>query len=208
MYIGRNASLLIFIIKKSTRKCKYFISSIYAKITLVLGGVEVGKGVVVYSTPIVSMARNSKIILGNGVTLLNNSIENPAGVFGKTVLATMLPNAFISIGDNSGLSGVTLCAFKSIKIGKNVKIGAEVKIYDCDFHPIDAQKRRLNMNEFSNMAPVVIDDDVWIGARAIILKGVTIGEGAIIGAGSVVTTDVRSFTIVAGSPAKYIKDIA
>lgn len=88
------------------------------------------------------------------------------------------------------------CA-KSISIGENVSIGNEVIIRDNDAHSIEGRQ---------SAAPIVIGNHVWIGARAIILKGVTIGDGAVIAAGAVVTHDVPAYTLVGGVPAKVIRE--
>ena len=85
-------------------------------------------------------------------------------------------------------------------IGNNVMIGSGVIITTTDSHPIHWEARRLN-TEPPASAPVVIGDDVFISARAIILKGVTIGDGAVIGAGSVVTKSIPPIVIAAGNPA-------
>ena len=105
-----------------------------------------------------------------------------------------------------GISGATLCAVEDILIGNNVMIGSGVIITTTDSHPIHWEARRLN-TEPPASAPVIIGDDVFIGARAIILKGVTIGDGAVIGAGSVVTKSIPPRVIAAGNPARIIKEI-
>ncbi len=104
-----------------------------------------------------------------------------------------------------------------ISIGHRVLISHSVNIFDSLTHPISATKRHEQFSEIItsghpkqmelDSAPVVIGNDVWIGCFSIILKGVTIGEGAIVGAGSVVTKDVPPWTIVAGNPAKIIREI-
>lgn len=95
---------------------------------------------------------------------------------------------------------------QSLEIGSNTLIAKGVSIYDFDGHPYDADERRENKAvAHSNCAAVKIGRDVWVGARSIILKGVTIGDGAIVAAGSVVSRDVAPHTVVAGNPAKVIK---
>lgn len=112
------------------------------------------------------------------------------------------------IGNDSGIGHLTrfVCA-KEIRIGNNTRISTEVIISDFDGHPIDKIKRRTLPIELSQIEPVIIGDDVWIGYRSIIMKGVTIGDGAIIAAGSIVTKDVPSDTMVGGIPAKPIKKL-
>jgi acetyltransferase-like isoleucine patch superfamily enzyme len=107
---------------------------------------------------------------------------------------------------------------KHISIGKRVLISHNVNIFDNDTHPINPGARHQHFkNIISSGQPGKIDlleqaieigDDAWIGCMSIILKGVTIGQGAIIGAGSVVTQDVPPFTIVAGNPARVIREIS
>lgn len=106
----------------------------------------------------------------------------------------------VFIGDHSNLSGNI-----EIKIGDNVMFGPEVMIRGGD-HNISqiGQPMRFVKSGGINL-PITIENDVWIGARAIILKGVRIGEGAVIGAGSIVTKDVLPYTINIGAPSKSIK---
>jgi len=98
------------------------------------------------------------------------------------------------------------CA-QEIVIEDYVNLGAGAMIYDTDFHPIDAQARRRHDITQIGSAPVRICKDVWVGANATILKGVTIGERSIVGAGSVVTKDVPPDSIVGGAPAKVVKKL-
>jgi len=117
--------------------------------------------------------------------------------------------------------GTRIRSANSIKIGNEVMISDDVNIYDTDAHSLNYVLRHKEFVEvviLNNLikdakdvdiqsAPVVIEDHVWIGFNVAILKGVTIGKGAIIGAGSVVTQDVEPFTVVAGNPAKVVKEL-
>ena len=105
------------------------------------------------------------------------------------------------------MSSTCIRSTASIKIGKNVLIGADVIIIDTDAHSLDYLDRRTpsidQMNKCSS--PINIGNDVLIGMRSLILKGVSIGDRTIIGAGSVVTKDIPNDCIAAGNPAKVIK---
>ena len=114
------------------------------------------------------------------------------------------PGATLTIGNNVGMSSTRLWIHESARIGNNVKIGGCVLITDTDAHPMDYMARRSS-NEGTKSAPVVIEDDVWVGAHCIILKGVTIGARSIIGAGSVVTKSIPADCVAAGNPCKVIK---
>lgn len=105
----------------------------------------------------------------------------------------------VLIGDGVFInSGVSISACKSVTIGDNCQIGPRVLIMDNDFHVAGDPLRQ------PKSGPVVIEDHVWIGAGAIVLKGVRIGRRASIGAGSVVTRDVAADAVVAGAPARPI----
>jgi maltose O-acetyltransferase len=109
----------------------------------------------------------------------------------------------IEIGDNSGI-GINCQLWGPVKIGKDVLMGPEVTIITAShkFDRIDIPIRHQGRHPDS---PVLISDDVWIGTRAIILPGITVGQGAIIGAGAIVTKDVPAYSIVGGNPAKIIR---
>jgi maltose O-acetyltransferase len=109
----------------------------------------------------------------------------------------------ISIGDFSGI-GIDAKLSGEITIGNHVMMGPEVMIYTYG-HKYDDLDVPMVMQGNTEVQPVVIHDDVWIGARAIILPGVTIGKGSIIAAGSVVTKDVPEYAVFGGNPAKIIK---
>lgn len=105
----------------------------------------------------------------------------------------------IEIGNNSYIGDRTeIHAGKSVKIGNNVNIAWDCNILDRDYHAFESDVEVIKS--------VDIKDNVWIGCRSIVLKGVTIGEGAVVAAGSVVTRDVPPKCLVAGNPAKVIKE--
>ncbi len=109
----------------------------------------------------------------------------------------------VSLGDNSGI-GVDSTIASYVTIGNNVMMGPECMIYTQN-HAYSDLDVPMCQQGYSEARPVVIDDDVWIGSRVIILPGVHIGRGSIIGAGSVVTKNVEEYTIVGGNPAHLLK---
>lgn len=106
----------------------------------------------------------------------------------------------LDIGNGTYINRNTLIvAEKKVTVGKDCRISWDVIIMDSDLHPLNSD---IVINK-----PVIIEDKVWVGCRAIVLKGVTIGEGAIVAAGAIVTRDVAPYTIVGGNPARYIADV-
>jgi acetyltransferase-like isoleucine patch superfamily enzyme len=112
----------------------------------------------------------------------------------------------LEVGINFAMTGGVLCAAERITIGNNVVVGANTTIIDTDFHPLNSIDRNLSPTE-GIIAPVLIEDDVFLGMNSLILKGVTIGNGSVIGAGSVVTHDIPPRVIVAGNPARIIREL-
>lgn len=112
----------------------------------------------------------------------------------------------ISIGDDCYLgSGVQFYPWNAcISIGNDVLIAAGVRMITRK-HGFGMTGRPMSQQGYTN-APIVIEDDVWVGFGAVILPGVTIGRGSIVGAGAVVTKDVEPYTVVAGVPARVIKE--
>ncbi len=116
-------------------------------------------------------------------------------------------NAFftaeLSIGDNSGV-GINCEINGPVTIGNDVMMGPEVVIYTSG-HEYGRTDIPMQQQGLTQVRSVVIGNDVWIGRRAIIMPGVTVGDGAVIGAGAVVTKDVPAYCVVGGVPAKVIK---
>ena len=110
----------------------------------------------------------------------------------------------VSLGDNSGI-GVNATISSYVTIGNDVMMGPECMIFTAN-HSMQRRAIPMRLQGHEKPRPVTIGNDVWIGGRVIILPGVHIGDGAVIGAGSVVTKDVPPYAIVGGNPAKVIKE--
>lgn len=109
----------------------------------------------------------------------------------------------ISLGNNSGI-GVNAQISSEVTIGNDVMMGPYCFIYTSN-HCMDRTDIPMWKQGFTTALPVIIEDDVWIGARVIILPGVHIGRGSVIGAGSVVTKNVPPYSVVGGNPARILK---
>lgn len=201
---------IISLIYKSFRRIAAIINGrgnrLYTKFLLISNNV-VYKSFHTNGIPYIMVARGGKFSIDKNFAM-NNSIKgNPIGCYERCTFFVDR-EAVLTIGDNVGMSQAALICHKSITIGNNVKIGGGVCIYDTDFHSLDPVIRRSS-EDLKNRAekPVVIGNDVFIGAKSIILKGVTIGENSVIGAGSVVAKTVPANQIWAGNPAKFIRSI-
>jgi len=168
-------------------------------------GVEILGRLSLYNYPIINMKPGSKIVLGDAVALCSDSRFTDLGVCRPVIIRTLRPDAKIKIGADTGLSGVVICAAISIEIGSECLFGADVQIFDTDFHALSPENRRHNNSaECIGSAPVIIEDNVFIGAGSKVMKGVTIGKNSVIGAGSIVSKDIPANSIAVGIPAKVI----
>ena len=194
--------------------CKYIMSVFSNSISffyLKYKGVDTKYGyVTLHGLPIINKHPNSKIIIHKGVSILSKTKYNVAGINHRTIIATVAEGSVIEIMSGCGISGATLVAAKKITIGKETGLGVNASIYDTDFHSIYAsdRKQQTSLADSSiKSSPVEIGNSVWIAANCLILKGISIGDNAVIGAGSVVTKNIPASTIWAGNPAKKIRDI-
>ncbi len=177
-----------------------------ARLQFALAGIAWKSDWRIYGLPIIQKHRDSHLSIGAGLELRSTVRSNPLGPNRPVFLSTRRPGAELLIGQRLGMTGGSIVAEQSVRIGDRVTIGANSVIADTDFHPLDALARQ-HLPLAGATAPIVIEDDVFIGMQALILKGVTIGAGSIIGAGSVVTQAIPPGVIAAGNPAKIIREL-
>lgn len=146
-----------------------------------------------------------QIEIGNNVKINSSQDANPSSGFDRTHISVQ-KNAKLVIGNNVGISNCSISVAELVEIHDNVMIGSGSMIADTDFHSLNLYER-INGNTNAKRKPVIICQGAFIGARSIILKGVTIGKNSIIGAGSVVAKDIPENEIWAGNPVKFIRKI-
>lgn len=151
------------------------------------------------------------------------SCRDPALIVGDRVVMrdwttfSIESEGFVEIGDDCLLVGALFMVNERVVLGRNVVVGYNVTIADCDFHPRDPDQRRLDAVASAphgdkgsrpslRSRPVAIDDGAWIGMSAMILKGVHIGSGARIAPGCVVTSDVPAGAWIAGNPGRPVDE--
>ncbi|WP_269542306.1 acyltransferase [Cerasicoccus fimbriatus] len=150
--------------------------------------------------------RRGQLMIGSNVRILSSYSANVVGAENRACIQ-VLPGGFLSIGDCVGISNSTIVCFREITIESNVFIGGGCHIYDTNFHDLNAQRRVSQVDEVIDSAPIILREYCFIGAHAIILKGVEIGRESIIAAGSLVTNNVPAREVWGGVPAKYIRKI-
>lgn len=200
-----------FLFYKAFRKCFLTIHNIWSKWVsqLIFWGNNISYSKFkTHGIPLVSVAIGGSCSIGKDFSMNNGSKGNPIGCF-EPCTFFVDKSAKLIIGDHVGISQTAIICHCSITIGNHVKIGGGVCIYDTDFHALDPNLRTNPSTDFANkqVSPVNIQNNVFIGAHSLVLKGVTIGENSIVGAGSVVTKSIPANEIWAGNPAKFIRSL-
>ncbi|CAL2060699.1 DapH/DapD/GlmU-related protein [Tenacibaculum sp. 190524A05c] len=184
------------------------ISVLINLIKLVRAKVSINKTLRIRGGFGLQIKKKGKLIIGDHFSMTSGLMINPLSRNLKSMIRVG-ENAKIEIGNNVGVSSVTLWAKKSIYIGDNVKLGAGTIIMDSDMHSLDYELRRKVETDSNNTISkeVSIGNDVFIGANSIVTKGVVIGDRSIIATGSVVVKSIPENEIWGGNPAKFIKKI-
>ncbi|MGL1958235.1 MAG: acyltransferase [Colwellia sp.] len=193
-----------FIIFQLYAKIGQYISTVLMSIRFLWWNVSFRKGNKFFGLTRINKHVYSTISIGEYCSFRSSQHSNSIGLKQGCFLSTS-KNAEIVIGDCCGFSGTVISASKRIVIGNNVICGANTTITDADRHAINAKARK--QGDVGKCSTVVIHDDVWLGMNCVILKGVTIGKGAVVAANSLVCKDVPEYTIVGGNPAKVIKEL-
>lgn len=183
-----------------------FVSRLYFPLSCLFQNVERGKNIDVFGRVIVRSPAG-KVIIGNGVQLVSSSWRCSGSAILPIKLRTFNPSATIIIGDGCTMSGVSITArSKTIRVGARTQIGPDCLFLDSDFHHPWPPDQRNEFHGDEHDFDITIGENVWFGARCIVLKGVTIGDNSVIAAGSVVVRSIPANSVAAGNPARVIKD--
>ncbi len=188
---------------------------LFNRLYFLLKGIKYGKNMLAYNKVYLTgycRRRGGKIVIGDDFHLTSGDCINPICRNIRACFHLGSPHACITIGNNVGMSSPCIWINERLTIGDNVNIGGNSMILDTDVHQLNHLARcgeksadEKDITTTVQTAPVVIEDDVWIGANCQILKGVTIGARTVIGAGSVVTKSIPTDCIAAGNPCKVIR---
>lgn len=181
--------------------------AIFTRLMMAFSRVKHGKKLRLKGNAFIFNKRGASLTIGNNVTVNSSFLSNMVGLYQRSIIMTRRAGAQIKIGNNVGMSAVTVYARKSITVGDNTLIGANTKILDNDFHPLEVESRNQKVEEEIACKEVVIGKNCFIGCNAIILKGTTLGDGCVVGAGAVVSGAFPANSFIAGNPAKIVKAI-
>lgn len=191
------------------RKPPQFMKSLILRVLRLAGliwcrwqGAEVHPTALIHGFPRIVVKRGGRISIGAGVTINAARWSNAHNNGNRTILFAG-PYAVIELRENCGLSASRIIAYQEILVGESSLIGAGCLICDSDMHEIP-----LGSNNPIQISPIAIGRSVFIGANTTVLKGAEIGDHAVIGACSVVTGQITPSSIIAGNPARVVRQPA
>lgn len=183
-------------------RTKSFFSTKYIYLKIIIQDVKLGERCEFVGNIKFKVANGGCITIGNNCKFNSTVISNNIGLNHRCILSAtprINETCTLSIGNDCGFSGTAIWCFDSIMIGNNVRCGANTLIMDGDAHFEDIRT--------SPPSPIVIEDNVFLGANVVVKKGVTIGKNTVIGMNSVVTKSIPANCIAVGIPCKVIKQI-
>lgn len=186
----------------------YIFTSFIVNILFLLNrNIKFSSFVKVKGFPSIQIFNKAKLILKHNVTLNSSNYDYHINMYKSVKLFAYGSGAVIEIGSNTRIHGSCIHARKQVKIGENCLIAANCNIMDSNGHEILVESPESRLIKMDEPIPIIIKDNVWIGANSIILPGVTIGKNSIIAAGSIVTKRVPENVIFGGNPAKLIRKL-
>lgn len=170
-------------------------------------GVALGHSPRFVGLPSIDVAKGGRLEIGERFVAVSTSRRQVLGLSHEVVIRVR-DGALVTIADDCGMSGATIVAAVGIEIGEGCLIGGDAMIVDTDFHPLRHPARRYAEPPAGNPSQrVLIGRNVFIGARAIILKGTSLGDNAVVGAGSVVSGAFPPNVVIAGNPARVVRNL-
>lgn len=190
-----------FVTRNYSNILNYFVTK-YVYLKCLIQDVKLGSGCFFIGNIKFKVGNGGSIEIGNKCKFISSKTANSIGINHRCILSAtpaICDNCILKIGNNCGFSGTSIWCFESIIIGDNVRCGANTLIIDGDAHFDDPRT--------SPPKPIIIKDNVFIGANVIVKKGVTIGENTVVGMNSVVTKDLPPNSIAVGNPCKVIRQL-
>ena len=191
--------------KAVCRSCRFACSTWRVRLLFRLNGIRFGRGLRAVGVPAVNVSLGGRAEIGERFTVRTGLHDTEVGTVGGRIRVG--PKGVLRIGDRVGMSNATIVCEELVEIGDDVLLGGGVQVFDTNFHSTDATVRVSGQAARSDVrtAPVRIGSRVFVGANALIFKGVSIGDEAVVAAGSVVVCDVPAGETWGGNPARRIK---
>lgn len=177
----------------------------YRQVAFPNDGVVLGNNVQFLDTPIIDVGNGGRLEIGEDVMIDSDRRAYHSSMHSPTKLVAKTPGAIILIGSKSRIHGTCIHARSSVRIGRQCLIAANCHIVDSNGHEKLLDHPAGRLDSIDQPLPIVIGDSVWIGMNCVILPGVSIGDGAVIGTGSVVTRDIPAGCFAAGVPAEVLE---
>ena len=168
-------------------------------------GISVGKETMFIGIPDLRRAVGASILIGKRCNFRSGSLSNKIGVNRRCLVGAYVEGASVRIGSNCGFNGTVIGCTDSVTIGDGTLCGANTLVTDFDWHLVDPSLR--HSTERPKHAPVVIEENVWLGYGVVVLKGVRIGKNSVITANSIVVKDIPANVVAGGNPARVISQI-
>ena len=208
MFLKKVGLLIYKIFKKILFELNNLFALFYNKTILYINNIDYKKDIRINGYIKLILGKGATIQIGEKFKLNSGKEYNPIGRNQRS-LFVINKNAKLIIGKNVGMSSVAIVCSKKIVFGDNVRVGGNTVFYDTDFHSLKYNDR-ISIPENKDhikVKPIYIGNNVFIGGHSLILKGSTIGQNSIIGAGSVVAGNIPTNEIWAGNPARFLKKI-
>ena len=167
---------------------------------------SIGTHLAVKGFPVVDISAGAGLTIGNNVVLNSQNLDYHVNMFAPVKLFADRENAVIKIGNNTRIHGSCIHAYELIEIGNNCLIAANCQIFDGNGHDLSFDNLENRIKTKGSSKPIHIGDNVWLGTGVIILPGVTIGNGSVVAAGSVVRNNIPAMVVAAGNPAVIIRE--
>jgi acetyltransferase-like isoleucine patch superfamily enzyme len=180
--------------------------SLVARVRLRAHGASVGRRLRVRGPLRLHCHRSARLRIGDDCRIQSGFAGNPVGG-GSRMAIWVGPGGCLTLGHRVGLSNSTIVCMSDVSIEDDVFLGGGARIYDTDFHSLSADDRSRPGNPGTRTAAVTIGRRAFVGGHSIVLKGVAIGDEAVIGAGSVVRSDVPAHQVWAGNPAVFLREL-
>lgn len=191
------------VLKLLWRKIWTLLSTAWTRLLFRVNGVKCGRGLRATGIPSVNVSLGGKAEIGERFHIRTGVSSTEVGTPGTRIRVGR--GGRLRIGNRVGMSNATICCEESVEIGNDVMLGGGAQVFDTNFHSTDASERIAGPSVGVRTAPVTIGDRAFVGANAMVCKGVAIGAEAVIAAGSVVVRSVPPGEVWGGNPAIRIK---